>query len=162
MRVDAHEPAPRSLDLAAEGVSGLRWWTLDELASTRCRSRRHAAGARRASCSSRARRPSRSTPASDALDRGRAARAARQEIVDAARELVERDGSSALAMRALAARVGVRAPSLDKHLPGKDELEARVVGRRSRRPGLRSLEQAQGLEGIARRVSPLRPSRVRT
>jgi TDG/mug DNA glycosylase family protein len=31
VRVDAHEPAPE-VDLAAEWVAGLRWWTLDELA----------------------------------------------------------------------------------------------------------------------------------
>jgi len=30
VRVDAHEPAP-AVDLAAEWVAGLRWWTLDEL-----------------------------------------------------------------------------------------------------------------------------------
>ena len=82
-----------------------------------------------------------------------------QEIVDAARELVEREGPSALTLRALAARVGVRAPSLYKHLPGKDELEARVVdavlGDLSR-----SLDQAKGLEGIAhayRRFALARP-----
>jgi TDG/mug DNA glycosylase family protein len=33
VRVHEHEPAP-TVDLAAEGVSGYRWWTLDELAST--------------------------------------------------------------------------------------------------------------------------------
>jgi TDG/mug DNA glycosylase family protein len=30
VRVDAHEPAPQ-VDLAAEWVAGVRWWTLDEL-----------------------------------------------------------------------------------------------------------------------------------
>ncbi len=33
VRVHEHEPVP-TVDLAAEGVSGYRWWTLDELAST--------------------------------------------------------------------------------------------------------------------------------
>jgi G:T/U-mismatch repair DNA glycosylase len=33
VRVEAHEPRP-TIDLAEEGVSGYRWWTLDELAST--------------------------------------------------------------------------------------------------------------------------------
>ena len=33
VRVGAHEPAP-SVDLLDEGVSGFRWWTLDELART--------------------------------------------------------------------------------------------------------------------------------
>ena len=45
----------------------------------------------------------------------------------AARELVERDGFEALTMRALAARVGIRAPSIYKHLPGKRELERSLV-----------------------------------
>ena len=45
----------------------------------------------------------------------------------AARELVERDGFDALTMRALAARVGIRAPSIYKHLPGKAELERSLV-----------------------------------
>jgi len=30
VRLDAHEPAPE-VDLAAEWVAGLRWWTLDEI-----------------------------------------------------------------------------------------------------------------------------------
>ena len=33
VRVDAHEPAP-TIDLSAEGVVALRWWTLDELEFT--------------------------------------------------------------------------------------------------------------------------------
>jgi TDG/mug DNA glycosylase family protein len=33
VRIVAHEPAPR-VDLAAEGVANLRWWTLDELERT--------------------------------------------------------------------------------------------------------------------------------
>ena len=51
----------------------------------------------------------------------------RDEILLAARELVERDGFEALTMRALAARVGMRAPSLYKHLPSKRELERNLV-----------------------------------
>ena len=33
VRVDEHEPAP-ALDLRAEGVHEVRWWTLDELDAT--------------------------------------------------------------------------------------------------------------------------------
>jgi G:T/U-mismatch repair DNA glycosylase/ADP-ribose pyrophosphatase YjhB (NUDIX family) len=33
VRVSAHEPAP-SVDLLDEGVSGFRWWTIDEMART--------------------------------------------------------------------------------------------------------------------------------
>jgi AcrR family transcriptional regulator len=51
----------------------------------------------------------------------------REEILSAARELVERDGFEALTMRALAARVGMQAPSLYKHLPSKRELERNLV-----------------------------------
>jgi AcrR family transcriptional regulator len=51
----------------------------------------------------------------------------REEILVAARELVERDGFEALTMRALADRVGIRAPSIYKHLPGKRELERNLV-----------------------------------
>ncbi len=51
----------------------------------------------------------------------------REEILLAARELVERDGFEALTMRALAAQLGIRAPSIYKHLPGKSELERNLV-----------------------------------
>ena len=51
----------------------------------------------------------------------------RNEILHAARELVEQEGLEALTMRALAARVGIRAPSLYKHLPSKRELERNLV-----------------------------------
>ena len=33
VRVAAHHPQP-TIDLAAEGLVGFRWWTLDELAAT--------------------------------------------------------------------------------------------------------------------------------
>ncbi|MGE5690876.1 MAG: TetR/AcrR family transcriptional regulator [Pseudomonadota bacterium] len=71
-----------------------------------------------------------------------------RQIVEAARDLVEREGASALTMRALAARVGVRAPSLYKHVPGKDELEAHVVDAALVELG-RALDAADGLDGIA-------------
>ncbi len=51
----------------------------------------------------------------------------REEILLAARELVERDGLEALTMRSLAAHVGMSAPSIYKHLPGKPELERNLV-----------------------------------
>ncbi len=50
-----------------------------------------------------------------------------REIVAAARELLERHGAEALTMRRLADQLGIRAPSLYKHLPGKAALEAAVI-----------------------------------
>ena len=50
-----------------------------------------------------------------------------REIVGAARELLEEEGREALSMRRLAERLGIRAPSIYKHLPGKDALEAAVI-----------------------------------
>src|SRR5215212_1642194 len=50
-----------------------------------------------------------------------------REIVAAARELLEGEGREALSMRRLAERLGIRAPSIYKHLPGKEALEAAVI-----------------------------------
>ncbi|NUO99764.1 MAG: TetR/AcrR family transcriptional regulator [Nonomuraea sp.] len=49
------------------------------------------------------------------------------QIVAAARELVEQGGTQALTMRALADRLGIRAPSLYKHFPDKSAVEARLI-----------------------------------
>lgn len=51
----------------------------------------------------------------------------RAEIVRAARELLEEEGEAALTMRRLADRLGIRAPSLYKHIPDKAELEVALV-----------------------------------
>lgn len=50
-----------------------------------------------------------------------------QEIADAARTLLESEGPEALTMRRVADALGIRAPSLYKHLPGKSSLEALLV-----------------------------------
>jgi len=50
-----------------------------------------------------------------------------REIVAAARELVEDEGCEALSMRRLADRLGIRAPSLYKHLPDKQALENALI-----------------------------------
>jgi AcrR family transcriptional regulator len=50
-----------------------------------------------------------------------------REIVDAARELLEAEGPEGLSMRRVAERIGIRAPSIYKHLPDKQALEAAVV-----------------------------------
>jgi len=49
------------------------------------------------------------------------------EIVVAAREMLDEHGAEALTMRRLAERLGIRAPSLYKHLPDKAALEAAVI-----------------------------------
>jgi AcrR family transcriptional regulator len=50
-----------------------------------------------------------------------------REIVAAARELLDEHGLDALTMRRLAERLGIRAPSLYKHLPDKNAVEAGVI-----------------------------------
>jgi AcrR family transcriptional regulator len=57
-----------------------------------------------------------------------AARSARaEEVVVAARRLLEEEGAGALTMRRLAEQMGIRAPSLYKHLPDKTALEAAII-----------------------------------
>jgi AcrR family transcriptional regulator len=48
-------------------------------------------------------------------------------VVAAGRRLLEEEGVEALTMRRLADRVGIRAPSLYKHLPDKAALEAAII-----------------------------------
>jgi AcrR family transcriptional regulator len=49
------------------------------------------------------------------------------EIVAAARALLEDEGPKALSMRRIADRLGIRAPSLYKHLQDKQTLEAALI-----------------------------------
>jgi AcrR family transcriptional regulator len=57
-----------------------------------------------------------------------AARSARaDEVVVAARRLLEEEGAGALTMRRLAEQMGIKAPSLYKHLPDKTALEAAII-----------------------------------
>ncbi len=53
--------------------------------------------------------------------------ARRDEIVAAARQILEMEGPEHLTMRALAERLEIRAPSLYKHVADKDELEAMLI-----------------------------------
>jgi AcrR family transcriptional regulator len=55
----------------------------------------------------------------------RSARAS--EVVGAARSILEQDGPDALTMRAVAASIGIKAPSLYKHFPDKASLEAALI-----------------------------------
>ncbi|HEX5621619.1 MAG TPA: TetR/AcrR family transcriptional regulator [Solirubrobacteraceae bacterium] len=50
-----------------------------------------------------------------------------REIVATARELLESEGPEALSMRRIADALGIRAPSLYKHLPDKQALEAALI-----------------------------------
>ena len=49
------------------------------------------------------------------------------EIAECARELLEAEGAAGLSMRNLAGRLGIRAPSLYKHFPSKDAIEAVLI-----------------------------------
>jgi AcrR family transcriptional regulator len=49
-------------------------------------------------------------------------RRTREDILEAAWDLAERDGIASLSLRNLAARVGMRAPSLYTYFAGKDEI----------------------------------------
>jgi AcrR family transcriptional regulator len=50
-----------------------------------------------------------------------------REIVDVALDLLEEEGPDGLSMRRIAERVGIRAPSIYKHLPDKQALEAAII-----------------------------------
>ncbi len=50
-----------------------------------------------------------------------------REIVDVARELLETEGPEGLTMRRVADRLGIRAPSIYKHLPDKRALETALI-----------------------------------
>jgi AcrR family transcriptional regulator len=50
-----------------------------------------------------------------------------REIVATARSLLEADGPDALSMRRIADQLGIKAPSLYKHLPDKQALEAALI-----------------------------------
>lgn len=49
------------------------------------------------------------------------------QAVGVARELLEADGPDAVSMRAIADRMGMRAPSLYKHVPDKAALEVHLI-----------------------------------
>jgi AcrR family transcriptional regulator len=58
---------------------------------------------------------------------GSVAERRREEIVAVARTILEEDGPSALTMRAIAERIGIRAPSLYKHFADKETLEVALI-----------------------------------
>ena len=50
-----------------------------------------------------------------------------REILAAARELLEEEGAEGLSMRSLGERLGIKAPSLYKHFPSKESLQAMLI-----------------------------------
>jgi len=50
-----------------------------------------------------------------------------REILGTARMLLEEEGGEGLSMRRLAERLGIRAPSIYKHFPSKEALEAALI-----------------------------------
>ena len=77
-----------------------------------------------------------------------------REIVGVARGLLEAEGSEALSMRRIAEELGIRAPSLYKHLPGKEALEAAIIAEGFEELAERFEREVEGaddpLEGFAR------------
>ena len=53
----------------------------------------------------------------------------RDEIVEVARRLLETEGPDGVTMRAIAAQLEIRAPSLYKHITDKHELEVALIAR---------------------------------
>lgn len=51
----------------------------------------------------------------------------RAQLVSAARELLEAEGAEAITMRRLGAELGIRGPSLYKHVAGKEEIETALA-----------------------------------
>jgi AcrR family transcriptional regulator len=67
------------------------------------------------------------------------------QIVAAARDLLEREGPDGLTMRRLAGRLGMQAPSLYKHVADKDELEVLLIEWALRDQGAATHEAVDGL-----------------
>ncbi|MGW6457307.1 TetR/AcrR family transcriptional regulator [Streptomyces sp. NPDC055078] len=67
------------------------------------------------------------------------------QIVAAALEILEAGGADAMSMRAIADRVGIRAPSLYKHFPDKSavETELKIVGMAALADDLEAVEAAE-------------------
>jgi AcrR family transcriptional regulator len=74
-----------------------------------------------------------------------------RDVVAAARTILEREGPDGLTMRRLAEHMGIKAPSLYKHVEGKEDLEALLMAEAFRELG-RQLHDA---------VDPLRKGGAR-
>ncbi len=67
------------------------------------------------------------TSPSIAVERPRTGTGRREEIVRVAAAILEREGPDGLTMRAIATELGIKAPSLYKHIADKQELEVALV-----------------------------------
>lgn len=85
--------------------------------------------------------------------------ASRRAVLDAAQRLAAADGFAALSMRAVAAAVGVRAPSLYSYFPSKDAIydglfrlgyEALVAVQEAEREQLRAADRGEALASMLR------------
>jgi AcrR family transcriptional regulator len=74
----------------------------------------------------------------------------RAELIAAARDLLEEEGEAALSMRRLAERLGIRAPSIYKHVPDKATLEAALMAEGLSEAGAALRDAGPELEGVAR------------
>jgi AcrR family transcriptional regulator len=80
-------------------------------------------------------------------------RAARvEEAVAVAREILEAEGPDGLTMRHLADRMGIRAPSLYKHVESKEELETLLIADAFRELGQTFHDALAGLGGRPERA----------
>lgn len=77
------------------------------------------------------------------------------EIVEAARELLETQGPGGLTMRAIGDRLGMRAPSLYKHVADKDELEVLLIAEALREQGTEMHEAVADLPARTPRKAKL-------
>ena len=79
------------------------------------------------------------------------------EVVAAARLVLERDGASGLTMRSVADELGIRAPSLYKHVAGKGAIEVMLIEAALREMGesLHAALRRPGLDGADGGVAAL-------
>ncbi|MFE6844492.1 helix-turn-helix domain-containing protein [Streptomyces sp. NPDC057686] len=90
-----------------------------------------------------------------------------QQIMAAARELLDAEGTDTLSMRRIAERVGIRAPSLYRHFPDKAAVEAglQAQGMTQLAEELEAAEAEIGAEPpllVLARASPPRTASGRT
>ncbi|WP_167137455.1 TetR/AcrR family transcriptional regulator [Diaminobutyricimonas sp. TR449] len=73
----------------------------------------------------------------------------RDEILDAAEQLLQAEGPEAMSMRRLAEELGIRAPSLYKHVHGKEEIIAALQERALRAMAAELAGAEPGVRGLA-------------